>query len=306
MNNYSEYNLVSTEELFGKIQENLSSYTANGLLDIGRFYSEINLIINKLGIAAYTMKDAIVKLDNFKTELPCDFYLLDSAWLCDENPSFSFPIQQKQNVVLYTETTSETVCAENNCIETGFVIETDCCNSSRDVNKVTVKEFVMGQVDKTYTYKRPILLNLRQKKSIVNTCTKDCKNLFSNSPYEINIVNQGDSRFLYSTLDKPIILLKYYAYPIEEESGLPLIPDVPIIQRAIEYHLMYTFFYTTWLNNDDVNLERKLQDLEIKRDQYLREAINYSKTPSFTKMVELARRGRRKFTAYELIGNKSW
>ena len=69
---------------------------------------------------------------------------------------------------------------------------------------------------------------------------------------------------------------------------------------------MYTFFYMTWLNNDDINLERKIQDLNIKRDEYLREAINYSKTPSFTKMVELARRGRRKFTAYELIGSKSW
>ena len=102
--NYSEYNLVPTTELFGKIQENLSSYSANGLLDTGRFYSEISLIINKLGIAAYTMKDAIVKLDNFKTELPCDFYLLDSAWLCDENPSFSFPMQQKPGIVLYTET----------------------------------------------------------------------------------------------------------------------------------------------------------------------------------------------------------
>ena len=110
--NYSEYNLVPTTELFGKIQENLSSYSANGLLDTGRFYSEISLIINKLGIAAYTMKDAIVKLDNFKTELPCDFFLLIPLYLLACYFLTSYCLFQFPPPVLQTRV----MCCKSHCV----------------------------------------------------------------------------------------------------------------------------------------------------------------------------------------------
>ena len=74
----AQYNLVPTDQLFAKIEDQLNSYTTNGLLDTGRFFSEVKLIINKLGIAAYDMTEAIVTLENHKAALPCNFYLLDS------------------------------------------------------------------------------------------------------------------------------------------------------------------------------------------------------------------------------------
>jgi hypothetical protein len=67
---------------------------------------------------------------------------------------------------------------------------------------------------------------------------------------------------------------------------------------------MYYFFYMTWLDGTDTNLERKLQDLELKRDKYLTEAINYTKIPSFNKAIEMARKTRKKFAAYEIMNNK--
>ena len=46
----ADYNLVPTDQLFAKIEDQLNSYATNGLLDTGRFFSEVKLIINKLGI----------------------------------------------------------------------------------------------------------------------------------------------------------------------------------------------------------------------------------------------------------------
>ena len=59
-----------------------------------------------------------------------------------------------------------------------------------------------------------------------------------------------------------------------------------------------------WLNSDDVNIERKIQDLEIKRNNFLVEAMNYSKMQSFQQAAQMARRIRNKFGAYETINSK--
>lgn len=310
----NDYPLVPTTELFAKIEDQLSSYASNGLLDTGRFFAEVTLVINKLGIAAYDFVDAIVILDNYKAALPCNFYLLDSAWLCDHKPTSTYPIIQS-NFVMYTETTNETisqkVCSSNNTIlditNNGVTIQSTACNNNNEnvLEKTTVKEYIVPEGTGRLTWKNPTLMTLKNKKSLGgHVCSKECKNLFARSPYEISITQQGYNKFLNSNLKEPVILLKYYAYPEDPETGLPLIPDVPIIQRAIEYHLMHYFFYMTWLDSTDVNIERKVADLELKRDKYMTEALNYSKMPSFNKAVEMARNTRRKFSAYEAMNNK--
>ncbi len=310
----AEYPLIGTEELFGKIEDQLSAYTSNGLLDVGSFYSEIQLVINKLGIAAYEMIDAVVTLENHKAALPCNFYLLDSAWLCDMSPQFTQPIMQS-NFVMYSETINERI-SQKKCnsssdairdyVSNGVIIQSTPCNNNNEnvLDKVTIKEYLVPE-GRSITWQNPVLLTLKNKKSISQqVCAKDCKNLFAKSPYEISISQQGTNKFLHSTLKEPVIYLKYYAYPEDPETGLPLIPDVPIIKRAIEYQLMHYFFYMTWLNGNDVNIERKVQALRTDRDMYITEALNYSKMPSFNKAVEMARNSRRKFAAYEIMGSK--
>lgn len=324
----ADYSLVSSETLFAKIEDQLSSYVNNGLLDTGRFFAEIKLIINKLGIAAYDMTEAVVTLENHRAALPCNFYLLDSAWLCDSNPASTQAILQS-NFVMYNETVNELISQKNSCglqgssdcgdgacnttdvnirdvISNGVIIQSTPCNNNNEnvLEKVTVKEWLIPE-GRTITWRNPVMLKLRNKKSIgTDVCVKDCKNLFAKGIDEISITQQGTNKFLHSTLEKPIIYLKYYAYPEDPETGLPLIPEEPIIQRAIEYHLMYYFFYMAWLDGTDVNIERKVQDLQLKRDQYLTEAINYSKMPSFNKAIQMARNSRKKWAAYQLLDSK--
>jgi len=307
-----EFNFISTDQIFAKIEDQLNSYSSVGILDTGRFFSETKWLIQKLGIGGFDFDDAIIRVEDHKGEMPCDFHLLDSAWLCDYSQEFTTPIMQDK-FVLYNRVDYETIAQNTGCgvnpvapiINNGVIIQATPCNNNNEqiLDKVTITEYFKGQPSVVAKYKTPILMTLKNKKSINKICEKDCKNLFARSPYEFQILQQGDSYVFTSTLKKAIVLVRYYKYPMDE-NGLPLIPDNPVIQKALEFHLMHYFFYMAWLNSDDVNIEKKIQDLEIKRNNFLVEAMNYSKMQSFQQAAQMARRIRNKFGAYETINSK--
>ena len=307
-----EFKLISTDQLFAKIEDQLNSYVANGILDVGRFYNEVKWFIQKLGIGAYDFDDAIIRVEDHKGEMPCDFHMLDSAWLCDHSQEMTYPIMQDK-FVLYNKIECETISQNTSCstspvqplINNGVIIQSTPCNNNNEqvLDKVTITEYFQGQSNVVAKFQTPILMTLRNRKSVNSVCEKDCKNLFARSPYEFQILQQGDSYVFTSTLKKAIVLVRYYKYPMDE-NGLPLIPDNPVIQKALEFHLMHYFFYMAWLNSDDVNIERKIQDLEIKRNNFLVEAMNYTKMQSFQQAVQMARKVRKRFGAYEEINSK--
>lgn len=308
-----EYNLIPCDRLFARIEDKLNSYAANGVMDSGRFYDDVKFIINKLGIPAYDFTEGVVKLENYRAELPCEFYLLDSAWLChddcsdDEDGTFS---ALQSNTVIYTDISCETVLQKDNChgeinktLNNGIIIEANSCTNNNELilDKVTIKEYIQGSYNTKKYFKQPTLLTLKNKANIGEVCTKGCKNIYSKRPEEISITSSGYTKFLNSNLKSPLIYLKYYKYPIDPNTNLPLIPELPIIQEAIMWKIIYEVLFGAWLNGDDVNIERKIKEVEIRMKDSLAEAKAYTKIPSFNKSVEMARRVRRKFAAYELI-----
>ena len=302
----NEFNFISPQRLFAKIEKQLSAYTSNALLDTGDFYAEIKWCVAQFGLASKEMKDAIVKLSDYKGELECDFYLLDSAWLCNPGGEGSVPMFQSKEIG-YTETTSECVEGGLSCDQggnTGMCI-VDTCKTGEVFSKVTVREYINSQ-PQYYTYNYPTLLRLNNKKSVEKFFKDDCKNLFSNSPEEISIKKQGDSSFLYSTLKDPIIFYKYWAYPIDTSTKEPLIPDDPILERAIEYHLLYYFFKMMYLNGDNKDIQNKVLMLQQDASKYMGEAVNLCQLPSFNKMINTARRERSKWNSYNVMGRKHW
>lgn len=313
----NEYKLISTERIFGKIEDQLSSLSAT-VMDVGQFYSEVKWCISRFGLAAYDLADALIYVDNYKGDAPCDFYLLDSAWLCGRTPIYNQTIPQPQSrFVVYNREITEIISQNTSCngispaygnvnpMMNGVVIESNVCNNNNEqvLEKISTIDYIQGEMPIRREWHNPQLLTVRTNKSVKNVFAKDCKNIGVSSPNEISIEQQGQFYYIHSTLPNPVIYLRYYRFPTDIDTGLPLIPDVPIIERGIEYHLMHYFFYMAWLNGNIDNIERKVKDLEEKRNQYMMEAENYCKQPSFQKTVELMRRQRRKWAAYEIIGD---
>lgn len=279
----------STESLFARIRENLSSYTALGLIDEGKFFFEVKWFISKLGISMYELDDDVITLKDYRAEIPCNFYLLESAWLCDRNNSVSKKVDNFQGkVVIYTENTCEKVILPS-------------CNSScgeKVIDKITVKEYVQTNSPWETTYNTPVLLTLGDKVT-KQLCSKDCLNLNIANNSDISIKRQGRSYYLYSNLKEPKIYLRYYCYPTDEETGLPLIPDEAIIEKALEDHLMYYFFKNLWLNDDNPNVTQKISMLKQESIVSMNEAEYYVKLPSFNEMIATARRQRARYATYE-------
>lgn len=286
---------ISTESMFSRIRENLSSYTAAGVLDVGKFFFEIKWFINRLGISMYEIDEDVLHLKEYRHELPCNFYLLESAWLCNKNGSTTKKIDNFQGkVVVYTEKTCEKVilpsCSTPNCNE-------------KVLDKITTKEYVQTNQPFESTYYRPTLLKLGNKLT-KKVCAKDCLNLFSESEDDISILQRGSSYYLYSSLKEPTIYIRYYSYPTDEETGLPLIPDEPIIEKALEKHLIHYFFQNLWLNGDDPNVQQKIAALKAEANEALADAISYVKLPNFQDIINTARRQRTRFATYEQISGR--
>lgn len=280
----------STESLFARMRENLSSYTALGLIDEGKFFFEVKLFINKLGISMYELDEDIIHLKDFKGELPCNFYLLESAWLCSRNNSATKVIDNFQGkTVIYTQNTCEKAIVPSCSSD---------CQKEQLFDKITVKEYVQTTPYERH-YIEPRLLMLGNKISD-GVCTKECPNLFCSSVNDISIKRRGNSYFLLSNLKEPSIYLRYYAYPTDEETGLPLIPDEPIIEKALEDRLMLYFFKNLWLNDDNPNVQQKIGFLAPIANESMAEAEYFCKLPSFQTMINTAIRQRKRYASYEV------
>lgn len=281
--------LKSTEPLFARIRENLSSYTALGMIDEGKFFFEVKLFISKLGISMYEYEEDLIHLKNFKGELPCNFYMLESAWLCSRDNVYQKPIDNFQGkTVIYTQNTCEKVIVPSCSSD---------CQKEQVFDRITVKEYVQTNPYE-YRYVKPQLLYLTNKISD-NVCKKDCPNLFTASEHDISIKRRGNSYYLLSSLKEPSIYVKYYAYPTDEETGLPMIPDEPIIEKALEDRLMVYFFKNLWLNDDNPNIQQKLNYLTPIANESMAEAEYFVKLPTFSQTIQTALRQRARYATYE-------
>lgn len=281
--------LKSTEPLFARIRENLSSYTALGMIDEGKFFFEVKLFISKLGISMYEYEEDLIHLKNFKGELPCNFYMLESAWLCSRDNVYQKPIDNFQGkTVIYTQNTCEKVIVPSCSSD---------CQKEQVFDRITVKEYVQTSPYE-YRYVKPQLLYLTNKISD-NVCKKDCPNLFTASEHDISIKRRGNSYYLLSSLKEPSIYVKYYAYPTDEETGLPMIPDEPIIEKALEDRLMVYFFKNLWLNDDNPNVQQKLNYLTPIANESMAEAEYFVKLPTFSQTIQTALRQRARYATYE-------
>lgn len=300
----ADYNMVPADNLLARMQDELSSYGANGALDVGKLWTQIKWFTNLLNMAVYEQRETIIKVKDFRAELPCDFFLLDSAWLCEGGNS-SNQLNFQAKLVVYTETTNETVGNDvNKCLpnppNSGY-LNISACNMDTPVyDKVTTKEYVYSG-ENAITWQNPVLLSYKPGKSLKKYCSKDCANIFSRFPHEISVNKEGDTYYLYSTLKEAIIYVKYYAFPLDEETNTPLIPDDVILQENLYKHLLYYFFKIIYLNGDDTNIENKLKFLKDDAELAIAFAMNYAKTPSFRKMVQLSNRSRKKFASYEIM-----
>lgn len=285
----NEYNFKSSEILFSRIKEDLSSYDSVGLIDEGKFYQYIKYIVDTLGISFYEEKDAVVHVHDYKASLPPDFTLLEIAFKChplegefQTSPPPSLQWQFKGWNDMLEKQSQANECAIN------------CDWQGEDPKQVFVRMYI-EEVPVYASYNDIQILRVSPNVS-KDRCRSNCRNRFaSHSPFEITI----DDRYIYTNFPHDAIYMKYYAFPTDDD-GLPMVPDNAVIEDCIEYYIKFKLFEQMHMNGDDANIEKKLMYFREMWDIKLKEAKNYAKMPRFDTMVHAIRQNRRKYNIYQL------
>lgn len=288
-----ENNFKTADHLFAKIKEDFSSFNNSGLIDEGRFYSDIKYIIDLLGLNWYVEAQEILEVNNYQTELPENFKQLDFAYRCEcigihsNNPGIVLIKQTFDHYPLMsTLDWHGKSCDIKNCHKP----PSNCIFNSYE-------QILVQRDDSYYSYSNPILLKLGN----VNTkrcCAKGCINIYSTSSDTITIQN----RKIYTNFEKGTIYLSYYAFPTDSETGLPLVPDNSRILKCIEYYIKKNIIESLWVNGD-ADVAQKVSYFNQMYTSALGDAQYETKLPTFSSMVDKIRSNRKSLDVYYQLTN---
>lgn len=270
MNKISGTNTVqfkSTEEVFGSIHEELSSFSEAGILDEGLFFKWVNDVLGKFGMAYYSEEIAIIPIAQYKAQLPKNFKTFYAAYSCDYLSSNSSD-NKRGLFSYYTDIITQELCVNNCCITA------DPCLTSE--KRVTVENYVQGNPIRTL-FSNFQLLTLGND-AIREICEFHGLNRQEyGNPNQISVANGH----INTNFNNGYLYLFYYGLPVDPKRGLPLIPNAPRIEQAIEAYITYRIFRKMWLNNESPDLERKVAKLEQEKDDAMASAFIETNTPSY-------------------------
>lgn len=275
------------DALFARIRRRLRSFDSAGLLDEGDWYWYIKDTLDNLGVSVYKESEAVVMVKNYRGPMPDDFSYLYAAYKCTASESDSkttlFP---QTGFVFYIDETHEPYRQCKNCY-----------SAKRDFiegEKYTIRTYIQGEPT-IVKFNQPTLLRLGANSKAF--CTKDCKNkqILGNCQDEITI----DKGTLYTNFSEDGVLLKYYALPLDPETGLPLIPDNTHFEKAIEDYIIYRTLFDCVLNSEIPDFDRKLQLVQLEYEKSFAQAQFVAKLPSFQTTINKIRFDRKNLRIYQ-------
>jgi hypothetical protein len=276
---------VSTDSLFARVRKRLRSYDAVGILDEGDWYYYIKEVLDRLGVAVYQESEAVLFVKNFKAPLPENFSTLYAAYKCTptvlESKNQIFP---QTGFVFYIEETHEPY---KKC-GTGWYATKEVV----DGDKITIRSYIEGQPT-LISFSSPLLLRLSANAKGI--CDGKCENLFARTPHEITI----DKGFVYANFDNDSIYMKYFGFPLDKETGLPLIPSNSYIEKAIEDYIVYRIFEDFLFNGDVPDIQNKYQLARANSDDSMKSALYLTKHPSFQTTINYIRQQRKNLSIYQ-------
>lgn len=292
---FNQGKFKSAEYIYAKIKREFKSFGGVNLIDDADFPLYTAEVLKRLGVSAYKEEDALLKVKHGKAKLPDDFMYLYSAYLCG-NCTFNSTAKNFQTETLFeNDITCEVLKRSKEC-----TMEFDCATQGdKIIERIRIKQYIHDQWD-TYEYDRPRLLSLSP--NVKDRCTEDCLNFFRhNCKDEITI----DNKRILANFDEGTIYMQYYAFPQDEE-GLPMIPDVIEIEKAVEWYIKNQILLNFWFSDDLTNAQNKWQKAEQEFEKWFAEAKYICKLPSFAGMINTLKntRGINKVSFFSQMDNK--
>lgn len=262
---------ISAELIYSKIKREFKLFNSIGQLDESEFPTYTAEVLQKLGVSVYKESEAVIMVKNHKAAIPRDFGYAYAIYKCPHKEMFCNE-KGEHNI-------ANDPIIGNQLVYTGIYNTTARCEINCDF-----PEAVVGQVrvwwDKELIreYYNPILLTLSP--NVKDRCTSHCLNLVHSGCDEITMNN---NEFITNFNDGDIYL-KYWALPFDD-NGIPMVPDIVEIKKAVEWYIKYQVMLNYWMTNSVDNVTNIWQKAEQEYEKAMGEARYISKLPSFSTIV---------------------
>lgn len=276
---YENINFISSEPIVAEVKQELKYYFEAGAVSEVLIPTFIDQALRKLKVMVLQPEDVVCHFVNYKSELPCDFALLDRATLYDSHIEFSSGITTMNGYFyLSSDCSFGSECCDNKTeyFEQIFV--------SNPGFKISMKQ------------PRPIRVYHGSK----SLCTEGCTNLYAPSP---DIIQIFDNRTMSASFEEGCIYVRYFARPVDDD-GIPKIPEILEVEEYIKAYLKFKFFEMMWhsqLDESAAQIERKFQYYKQDQLNKLQAAFGYLLTKTKQQSADSVIKARNKFVKYHII-----
>jgi hypothetical protein len=148
---------------------------------------------------------------------------------------------------------------------------------------LVVRTFVNGDpFMNEFHHMEPLFLGPNCK----DRCAPHCMKVV---PAKYNEVTIGHDKIMRFRFEHDHVYMQYYGLPIDED-GLPMIPEEPIVEKAIEFYIYTQLFEKWYLNSTVPDIANKLKYVKEEYERkHLPQATYYVNLPSFQKMCQSVR-----------------
>jgi hypothetical protein len=276
---YDNINYINSETLIAEVKQELKTYFEAGAVSEVLIPTFIDQALRKLKVLVLKPEEAIVRFENFKSELPYDFSMLDYAVSYESD--------------IYWETGAQTFSGYWYKGITGECSVCDPCHPTVETYE-TISVVSPGY---RITLKHPRWVRVYFDST--SLCTDNCENLKVAST---DIIKVGNNKKLTATFESGCIYVRYFSRPMDD-NHIPMVPEILEVEEYVKAYLKYKFFEQMWhsvMDESTKQIESKLQ--YYKREQYdkLQAAFNFLMTKSKQQIADSIVRTRNRFSKFHI------
>lgn len=272
---YSQNKFKSADFLYSKINREFKSFSNANLLDDSDFPLYTAEVLKKLGISVFKEDHAVLKIKNGKAKLPLNYKEFYAAYKSFNTKQTNSGKHLQRKHVFEDDVTCELLHRTTNC-------DINCDCPDKVINKVTIKRYVN---DDNVVYDYDKFVKLKLSPNVQTNLEKD-ENV--NHLYSFRDEIKIENGCAFVNFDEGTVYLQYYGFPLDNK-GLPMIPDIIEVEKAIEWYIKHQVLLNFWLVDDLTNAQNKWQKAEQEFEKWMGEARYILKLPAFATLVNSAR-----------------
>jgi hypothetical protein len=277
-------NFKTSRQLIARVSNELNSYVDAGHIDSGDFYRWIKEVCSELNIPAFAPVHTVISLNgNYKVAVPEDLYQIWGVW------KYATKTEQTPDVEHY-QGQNRWLVFKDQCIEK----ESDCPIIYKEDPDIVVTKWYIKESGESRTIKYKNEGPIKLVNYNISSCVPGSPAVTNTSS---NVASMDGNHF-YFNFTEGSVYLQYFTMP-KDETGLPMIPDVVEIERAIEAYIYYKAFRQLYYGTT-MDVYRKFQDAKLEYREFFDKAKTWIKFPSFAEVMEISRSNKKRLQLFEL------